>query len=646
MRNASPISPHQSGNRYIGLTCGFAAISALAALAPAAHAYEPSTHAIISRAAALESRIYQLGTSVPLFTELGFASPQTQLFGVPASDTFGAGAISGTTAVELIALGAQNEDNLTVSTRVFNHFFDPQANGNQGRPLTIGVALGRTSPDWALEDRDPEVVGGVGGSNFFSYTDAVRLLFFSQRGGSRSERNLAMGQVLLRLGHIIHHIQDMAQPQHTRNDAHGPPQRAAAFYERYTEKEINPTLEAQILRPFPLPKPSFDFARQFWTDHLEAYRGMADFSSRNYISSGTNFRAGTGFGIPVLPALNFPKPDGVNVPSGTNKTIQRIVVDVRLLSGRVVQMPMEYIVGDVFDGGSNTTPSVVFRDKLLASTSLFDRVLESLLGTAFRTQGVDENVFRSNYSILLPRARSYSAGLIDHFFRGVGALQVEREGDRRFVVSSPRFALLGALYLFFEDNAGLRTQVAIQSVRSAPGSRFVFDLQQPLPGAGRLFAVFIGNMDTVFPNRLPALQDPLFGEVATATTAVLAPPPPPGQRCFTNFMTENNSVQIVNGTYETTTFVGKTAGTIIGSLTTDTARFASLTIWAEGGTNSGVVFSSNGGNTIGAGLFPSFTFPFDPARFGGADTLRIRFQSFNGEPASFEFRSSCPGREI
>ena len=645
MKNASLIPPHQSGSRGFGLACGFAAILAFAALAPSAHAYEPSTHAIISRAAALESRIYQSGTSVPLLTELGFASPQTQLFAVPAIDTFGAGPIPGATAVDLIALGAQNEDNLSVSMRVFNHFFDPQANGNQGRPLTIGGARGRTSPDWALEDRDPEAVGTVGGQNFFSYADAVKLLLDSQRGASRSQRNLAMGQVLLRLGHIIHHIQDMAQPQHTRNDAHSPVQRAAAFYERYTEKEINPTLEAQILLTNPLPKASFDFARQFWTDHLEAYRGMADFSSRNYISSGTNFRSATGFTVTVLPALNFPKPDGVNVPSGTNKTRRRIVVDVRLLSGRVVQMPMEYIVGDVFDGGSNATPSIVFHDKLLASTSLFDRVLESLLGPGFRTQGVDENVFRSNYSILLPRARSYSAGLIDHFFRGVGALQVEREGDNRFVVSSPRFALLGALRLYFEDNAGVRTQVGVQSVRSAPGSRFVFDLQPPLPGAGRLFAVFSGNMDTVFPIRLPALQDPFFGEVATATTVVV-PPTPPGQRCFTNFMTENNSVQIVNGTYETTTFVGKTAGIIIGSLTTDTARFASLTIRAEGGTNSGVVFSSNGGNTIGAGLFPSFTFPFDPARFGGADTLRIRFQSFNGEPASFEFRSSCPGREI
>jgi hypothetical protein len=646
MKNSSLILPRESHSRRLGLAFGFAAISAFSALAPGAHAYEPSTHAIISRAAALESRIYQGDSSLPLFTELGFGSPQTQQFGLPATDTFGAGPLAGATAVDLIALGAQNEDNLSVSTRVFNHFFDPQANGNQGRPLTISVVLGRTSPDWALEDRDPESVGTVGGQNFFSYSDAVSFLFDSQRASSRTQRTLAMGQVLLRLGHVIHHIQDMAQPQHTRNDAHGPPQRAAAFYERFTANEINPTLDAAILRPNPLPKASFDFARQFWSDHLEAYRGTADFSSRNYVSSGTNFRSATGFTVAVLPALNFPKPDGVNVPSGTNKTRRRMVFDVRLLSGRVVQMPMEYIVGDVFDGGSNATLSnptpIVFHDKLLASTSLFDRVLESLLGPGFRTQSVDENVFRSNYGILLPRARSYSAGLIDHFFRGVGALRVERESDNRFTVTSPRFALLGALRLFFEDGAGVRTQVAIQSVRSASGSRFVFDLQQPLPGSGRLFAVFVGSIDTVFPNRLPALQDPLFREVATGTMAVVTqpPPPPPAPRCTESLMTNSNSQTGVSNTYIKTHFVGKTAGVIRGYLENfnDVDR-SSYVIRAEGGNSPGVVFSSNGFVVSQR----EFSFNFDPVRFGGADTLRIQLETAQRDGSVFTLATGCPG---
>ena len=38
--------------------------------------------------------------------------------------------------------------------RVLNHFYDPQWGNFYGRPLTVlGVALGNTSPDWALEDR-------------------------------------------------------------------------------------------------------------------------------------------------------------------------------------------------------------------------------------------------------------------------------------------------------------------------------------------------------------------------------------------------------------------------------------------------------------------------------------------------------------
>src|SRR3990172_7872671 len=61
--------------------------------------------------------------------------------------------------VNLFRDGANFEDN---NKRPLNHFFDPARN----MALTVGITLGETSPDWALEDN-----GNIT-EQTFSYRDA------------------------------------------------------------------------------------------------------------------------------------------------------------------------------------------------------------------------------------------------------------------------------------------------------------------------------------------------------------------------------------------------------------------------------------------------------------------------------------------
>src|SRR5258708_6034309 len=103
-----------------------------------AFAYELETHADLSQAALLSSVLSQPSSAV--LTDLGLEESVNIDRQFPGSS----GVESSIT--QLFRTGARFEDSFP---RPRHHFYDPFNN----RPLTIlGIEVGRTSPDWALED--------------------------------------------------------------------------------------------------------------------------------------------------------------------------------------------------------------------------------------------------------------------------------------------------------------------------------------------------------------------------------------------------------------------------------------------------------------------------------------------------------------
>jgi hypothetical protein len=108
--------------------------------------------------------------------------------------------------------GAVKEDGFgCTDTRPTNHFFDPA----NDRPLTVlGHRLGLRSPDWALEDsQDAE-------GHDFSLNDALERFREAMSLPKKEERDRSFGSLFQTLGHVMYHVQDMAQLEHVRNDAH------------------------------------------------------------------------------------------------------------------------------------------------------------------------------------------------------------------------------------------------------------------------------------------------------------------------------------------------------------------------------------------------------------------------------------------
>jgi hypothetical protein len=357
--------------------------------------------------------------------------------------------------------------------RPLHHFFDPFFN----RPLTardldtveIGV---QKNPDWAIGAKDSFAdpnVAAIPRRNGFSIFDAREAMFRALTLKTRADGgyvDIATGKVdatkqqwrqaywataFRALGDVLHLNQDMAQPQHTRNEPHSG--RGCLFgmclaghtsvYERYinaralkatsysagseSDLPIMITLAPLSIAAYPVPV----FAR--YTDYWSTApgplsihgKGLADYSNQGFFTAQNN-----------LGSTVYSSP-------GNN--------------------PMTYAVRRVtptrWDGtpAPDTAPSYVFHgpvaDNLLevpasnvalTSFGVWDQFLTSSSNLPGYT------LHRVNYdamaNLLLPRAVAYSAGLINFFFRGQIEIALPDEGVYALADhgSDPGFTVLRA----------------------------------------------------------------------------------------------------------------------------------------------------------------------------------------------------------
>ena len=370
--------------------------------------YKEETHAEISAAAAKRSVLTQDSRTLP---RLGL-EPLTRDQQFPNSPG------DPQTILELLQFGATFEDS---GVRALNHFYDPMSS----QPLTVpGIPLfNHTSPDWALEDFG-EIDGTLGvGAQTFSYRDARKYFYSALTASTASERQKNFGLMFQTLGQVIHHLQDMAQPQHVRNDAHMDwgrevggiqlnPLYNPSLYEAYTN-------DVRFSLPYAGPPSSplyadldlavFPNPRMFWFHVLG--KGIAQFTNYNFVSAATNFGSGR---------YNFPLFDA---SLRTDVDIQQLCASaVPACSNPGLAGQMTFFGNRVHDDYTGETTLNPY-----ASTySIFDADLIK----AGRQPVFSLNRFNFDlaHGFLIPRAVAYSSGLINYFFRGQMKISLPDEG--------------------------------------------------------------------------------------------------------------------------------------------------------------------------------------------------------------------------
>jgi len=380
------------------------------------------------------------------------------------------------------SIGDRDDDPWNKVFRAGRHFYDPINNRALDSDATCFTFGCKPAIEWALGRTG--VLAGPGGldtrrENRFSWQDArdnywwaLTYNLTNELGmGTHGEaqeiesgfRSLRFATALKSVGQVIHLLQDAAQPQHVRNDSHGPPvgslvtpdlpadgafeaftelrlfgeAQAAGYFNSLTHFDGTPLNLLDIPRPnlrgnVAYPIPSFSKAVEFFTTQIDnvpvaGRRGLADLSNRGFFTASTlpvNVETGkpdllaTAFADPPRPDVNgtFFQEVEISTPlyyQSTTVTKERVL----LAAVPDVLAPSWNQQSGLFALYSNNglMPLLAVSQAALADDFL---VGAQPPGVASARYTMSYSVFEAQADAMLPRAVAYSTGLINYFFRG------------------------------------------------------------------------------------------------------------------------------------------------------------------------------------------------------------------------------------
>jgi hypothetical protein len=344
--------------------------------------------------------------------------------------------------------------------RVFNHFYDPvndmPLNGiallNNGITSANNGLPAQRSPAWGIGTANPfppagtPIAKAANYRNQFSLFNAReamwRALTLTKKNDDGSfgdlliapskqeiERKRYWATTFRSLGDALHLIQDMSQPQHTRNEPHsglGPSiletiTGHASWLEVYVEARASneksfevdyadQNLIVKIKSPAPLtgldtyPAVKLNRYSDYWTTQpkgaVAVGLGIADYSNRGFVTAGS-----------ILAQAKYDLPPK-DLAAYTPTVIAPRGWDGTALAPQNPNLKMTVYSNAVSDtAGGSSAPSVPQFTKSMWDIALKNRGFREVYSQ-------NNTVYDEQIKLLLPRAVGYSAGVINYFFRG------------------------------------------------------------------------------------------------------------------------------------------------------------------------------------------------------------------------------------
>ena len=275
-----------------------------------------------------------------------------------------------------------------------SHYYNPYTN----KGLTeAGITIGVSAYDRA---NDP--------NNFYSWKNARQYFYQGLTSTIEAGRDLCLANSFEILGHVVHLIQDMSIPAHTRDDMHVPYVDGEP-YELYTKNNWISLNYNSVSFPYWNVSISPNAPKQFWdldsydgtVAYDSGYIGLSEYTHANFFSKDTIFKY-------------FPHPAREN----TN------YYDFGLLPTTVITTPDNINHNTFYISG--------YGKQHLAALKYFAGELWNLpipLPRVYQlTLHLDNRCHEEYAQYLVPRAVGYSAGLLDYFFRGTIAITLPATG--------------------------------------------------------------------------------------------------------------------------------------------------------------------------------------------------------------------------
>ncbi len=314
--------------------------------------------------------------------------------------------------IELFMDGAERED---LAYRGFNHFHEPISNEKLHDWVLLPFPWywkGKWSnPDWALGGTSVDCSNCISctpdedsnACNDFSWTKAREAFYEALIADNVQDRNEMYARTFRSLGQILHLLEDMSVPAHTRNDLRGhakiqtllawPKYMLGNNLEYYAKKHPSFT----SLKMSGATVPSFETHRDFWdTDKydgnnlsLSLNNGLAEYSSANFVSTNSMFD-------------EYPHPS----LDDTNYNFSDILLNFEQVDAEDGQIDNRLYLKNVSGDNINHLASIAY---------LTSHLMEDGHEPYFI---LDEKCHMEYIEKLIPKAVGYSAGVINYFFRG------------------------------------------------------------------------------------------------------------------------------------------------------------------------------------------------------------------------------------
>ncbi len=342
-----------------------------------------------------------------------------------------------------LAEGAHLEDETTSLLpaygvmRSVNHFHNPLKPWLEAGLDDWFLGLhytGQSSLMWAQDKTNQE--NHVGGD--WSWKTIRDKYYWALTDTTEAQRQMNFAQTFRGLGHQIHLIEDAAQPDHVRNDAH--PLDSAGIgrsihLEKWAGKRFFDLLALQnfvqalpnyapdppnLINYFPnvplnvsynnlAPITQFIDTKQYYnsgTPSTGLTQGIAEYTNANFASDDTIFTEDQS--TTDRHYFPYPRKSSTNLQELINKNI----LPETVVAEDGVQDVTLYIKkdkdGEIIDHFLKPTYTATGRWDLVGGGQIYE------LGDFYR----DEKCHEDYAQKLIPRAVGYSAGLLDYFFRG------------------------------------------------------------------------------------------------------------------------------------------------------------------------------------------------------------------------------------
>ena len=337
------------------------------------------------------------------------------------------------------------------NTRAFNHFHNPLKEWDDAgldnfalKNLYFGNYLRYPVSTilWGLDYGRQDFLMNFTGD--WSWNKAKELFYIYLTGNNyqgdeiastEAERNAYFADSLRAVGQVMHLLQDMSVPLHTRNDVHILPlsknQKASWTYETYASDQIN---YLNYIAHFPdktlinIPNPDsayydispvsglFDRNQYDGSAALENNEliGLAEYSNANFFTDDTMWDDKNNYPYPSKEQTNYSE-SWWNI-----NYIEQIDAEDGEKDNQI------YITKQNADGSKTHLAVARYWIEEIATSIGSFVIIDHGLNLKYGFE-MNETCWKDNADALIPRAVGYSAALLDYFFRG--NIEISATGD-------------------------------------------------------------------------------------------------------------------------------------------------------------------------------------------------------------------------